>query len=807
MKRQRVLSSLCQPGGVLAVLIVAAAALAGCRQSSVPAASTALRLTDLVEQQAAESSDAPPPTIGWRFDQAPPGPGGAAASGWQVSHGVAGLAIEDGRLVGESTHELPIIWASQTTPIDPPDTLHAIEVRLKVSAGSNLYVHFESAEEPELEIVTEQSAIWPWTIGTPILAGEEMRTYRLPPMPPETNDSASIRHVMLRPTDVPGARFEIESVRLIFRREYLASIPAGLSWQGLSEVFRETLVAQTPETLELNLRLPEEPWLDLALGTVDEIPVTFRVAVAPAGASEQTVLERTVTTPDRWETVAVDLTAFGGKEVAMSLALESEREGVVGLWGSPVVRNRGTPPVLDSSGAGAPEPPLGVILIVADTLRLDHLQVAGYDRETSPNLRRMAAEGVLFKDCQAQGTWTKASFPSLITSLHPFSHGVIEFDSLLPSSAVTLAEVYRDAGYATLSLSATSFTGRFTNMHQGFEELHESTSLTGELPNKTAREFVDRLLPWLETHRDVPFFVQLHLFDPHHPYGTHGFYNTLWADAGTRQVQHQRRGKVVPLVADPLLQFVGMPNREELVRAGIDPDDFVANDKNLYDASIRATDAEIGRLFGQLRTLGLDRRTVVVFVSDHGEEFLDHGGTYHGQSVYGELSNVPLIFWGPGRVPEGAVVEPTVQTIDIMPTLLKLSRLPVPETLQGQNLLPLTELRERPAFTTKAAISHIYGPPPRDQEMLAVVMDGWKLIHNSKRPDGVPEFELYRQAEDPLQRHDVAAEEPEVVERLAQILADWRKTTEGARLKSDDEMASELSAEELQRLRSLGYIQ
>lgn len=253
--------------------------------------------------------------------------------------------------------------------------------------------------------------------------------------------------------------------------------------------------------------------------------MTFRVAVQDGG-EEKPLLERTVTSPHRWEPATVDLAAFTGRKVTLSLALEAERPGALGFWGAPAVRSHGADPARADSGpdAGSPQ---GVILVWADTLRRDHLGAYGYGRPTSPRIDRLAREGALFRDCVGQATWTKVATPTLMTSLYPSSHGVRDFSDRLPASAVTMAEVYRDAGYATLSLSSILFTGKFTNLHRGFEEVHEDTSLPDRESSKTARIYVDRLLPWLEAHRDAPFFVFLHVSDPHDPYRPPPPYDTL----------------------------------------------------------------------------------------------------------------------------------------------------------------------------------------------------------------------------------------------------------------------------------------
>src|SRR6185503_10008519 len=163
--------------------------------------------------------------------------------------------------------------------------------------------------------------------------------------------------------------------------------------------------------------------------------------------------------PHRWETAPVDLAEFGGKRVVLSLSLAAARPGTLAFWGSPTVRGRIAP----GRSKTAPRPreaPQGVILIWADTLRRDHLGLSGYPRPTTPVLDRLAAEGTVFRDCVGQASWTKVATPALMTSLYPTSHTVHDFTDRLPTSATTLASVFREAGHATVSFSSILFTGR-----------------------------------------------------------------------------------------------------------------------------------------------------------------------------------------------------------------------------------------------------------------------------------------------------------------------------------------------------------
>jgi arylsulfatase A-like enzyme len=808
-------------GWLLGAVVVAAVAACG-RAPSQPMPA-AIRLVDEFTPDmltgSTSSARAPAAPAEWRFDVAPVAEQRFPATrGVEAGPHVADLAVRDGLLVGRSTGDFPILQIERTTGLDSPDTLHAIEIRMRVSAGANMSVQTNAAERPpNLPEVQALGRRLTWPMTSPLQPGEEMHTYLVTPSQPVTG--ARIRRVLIRPVDQANATFTIESVRLIFRSEHLASVESGVSWQGLQDIYREALVARAPETLRFQLTLPPRPWLDLALGTVEDRPVTFRVAVERAdGPTEAWHIDRTITTPHRWQPAAVELERFSGQPVTLSLSIASEEEGTLGIWGAPVIRSREVVPSSQrprqSATLGAR--PKGVILIQADTLRRDHLDVYGHSRPTAPVLTRMAEEGVLFRNAISQASWTKVSTPSILTGLYPTTHGVQTLNDRLPAAATTIAEAYRAAGYATLSLSSIPFTGQYTNLHQGFEELHESASLPnrgGPLSSKTAREYVDRTIAWLEARPDTPFFIYLHVFDPHHPYEPYAPYNLLWLTAAEREEHLAQRAAASALIKDPFMKARSLPAHEEVVAAGLDPDRYVAREVAWYDGSIRAMDVEIGRLIERLDALGLGNDTLIVVTSDHGTEFFERGRFWHGQNVYAELTDVPLIAWWPGRLPGRRSVDEVVQTIDIVPTLIDVSELAPIEEVQGQSLLPFFGPEDgtgswprwlpRPAISERVPIES-NPEPPRDKVCYAVTEGPWKLIHN--QTPGYPEYELYDVVNDPLNRTDLAAQHPDVVARLAKILESWRQMATAARLRPDAETTEGLSPEQLNRLRSLGYI-
>jgi arylsulfatase A-like enzyme len=757
--------------------------------------------TAVVEGQI--SSPGEVPRTEWRFD--------ARESPWRAGVGIEGLTLRDARLSGRTTTDFPILHAERSVPAGS-DLVHAVEVRARVSKGANLRVTFLGEGRLDLGGVVAEGRRLPWPLATPVIAGDEFHTYTMTAagaaLTPRTPSFAAsdIHHVLIRPSDEAGAEFEIESVRLIFRKEHLASIPSGVGWHGFEDIFRETLVLRSPETALFDLTLSERPLFDLAIGTLEESPVTFRVEI-----DGERVFERTVTTPHRWEPASFDLEKLGGRKVGLRLSVTSESDGGLGFWGSPSIRNRGARPRRAAASRVDFDPPPGVILFLADTLRRDHLDSYGYERPTAPVLKRVASEGTLFMDDQSQASWTKVSIPSILSSLYPTTHGVRQMSDRLPASATTLAEVYRQAGYATMSFASIAFSGRGTNLHQGFEELHERGSLVlpaGQSASKTARSFNDRLLPWLREHRDVPFFVLVHVMDPHPPLEPYRPYDTLWGPPDGRAQHRVRTEKVNPFIKNPFFRQRGLPKREELDEAGVAAGAFVDQELDWYDGSIRAMDVELGRLLEALDELEIADETLLAFISDHGTEFLERGYHWHGRTVYGEITNVPLVLWGPGRIPPGTIVRETVQSIDLMPTLLEMSHLPIPEGAQGQSLVPLLlgsgEWRKRPAFQE---VQFADEGPAEAADSRAVVAEGFKLIHNLLGLPGIPEWELFDHVKDPWNRVNIAAEKPEIVKRLSILLEDWHKFAEAARLPSNEKAIEGMDSDELERLRSLGYVQ
>jgi len=806
-------------GGLFVVLLVVV--LHGC--SDRPATPPAISLVGQFSEAKVTGSpdiklDFPP--IEWRFDGASsitPEDDESASVGWSAFNEIEDLGVRDGLLQGTVVGAFPILMVAIPENAFPEDRLWAVEIKLRISAGTTLGIDTFRSKEIELDELLRGFRVYETSeYMVKLRPGTETVTYTLTEansIYSKTGAIGGLKHLTLRFIDAEGADFALESFRIIPRTEHLAGMPAGIGWHALAGVFRETLVARTPERLTWQQDLGERPWLDLAVGTPDNHPVVFTVEASSPGM-DSIVRAHTVTAGSRWEPFAVDLEALAGRKATLELSLSSDEDGHIGFWGAPAIRHRGarpavTEPTAARAALGDIEAPQGVILIVADTLRSDHLDAWGYERRTAPTVTALAAQGTRFADTISQGSWTKVSFPSLVTSLYASSHGVYDIPHTIPASVTTLTEIFRDHGYATFHTSSVMFSGKNTNLHQGVEVMHERESIDdlGDYHSKTSREFVDRLLPWLDDHAEQPFFVLLHVFDPHSPFRPMDPHDFRWIDHDA-VARHETD---LEKIDDVIEIFHELPNAEHLVEAGIDAERFLAAEKAWYDGSIRAMDFEIARLLERLDALGLRDDTLIAFVSDHGEEFLEHGNHWHGHTTYGELVNVPMVINWPGVVPAGLVIDETTQSIDLMPTLLDLARLPIPPEAQGDSLLPLMAAQGDPAqadWDRSVVFTERKQAPGEDIEgaadSFAAISDGWKLVWNVVVRDDRPEFELFDHTADPLNLVNLADAHPERVADLLGEIERWRAMAEAAKIESGPDQV-DLSPEELEQLRALGY--
>lgn len=368
---------------------------------------------------------------------------------------------------------------------------------------------------------------------------------------------------------------------------------------------------------------------------------------------------------------------------------------------------------LPTAAPGAPN----VLVIVVDTLRADHLSAYGYKRLTSPEIDRIAQEGVLFENAYSTAPWTAPSHASLLTGTFQFENKVFwskETRPFMDDRFLTLPEAVRKLGYRTAAFSGNLIW--FTRAHgfgRGFMRFDDffytptvSVSYTrfgklitsnrlfrsafgiSELGRKWAPDVNRPLIRWMKEYRDRPFFAFINYFDVHDPYSPPEPYVGKFSDL-------KRPGGRID--SD---QYDGYnPN--------LTPD-LIKEEVDAYDGAIAYLDDQIGRLFNELRELHLDKDLLVILTSDHGEAFGEHGVTQHGNSVYREEIHIPLVFWRPGRIPSGQRIELPVSNAALPSTVMDLLGTVDESPFPGRSL---RELWERPGVDVS------WTPPLSEMEL------------------------------------------------------------------------------------------
>jgi arylsulfatase A-like enzyme len=323
--------------------------------------------------------------------------------------------------------------------------------------------------------------------------------------------------------------------------------------------------------------------------------------------------------------------------------------------------------VMRGSGPSRPN----FILVSLDTLRADHLGVYGYARDTSPEIDSLANESFTFDWAFCQGPRTDYSHTSMFTSLYPTVHGV-DLTHSLAGARLTLAEYLREAGYRTAACTDGGYMRRVFGFSQGFE-CYDDFKMKG-MPRA-----VPKVLGWLDKGlADGPFFLFLHTFDIHSPYEPPKRFQGMFTDPDAKSVNTDTQA-----LSDIRSRVVDDP----LAGPGLSEDEIEFM-KGRYDEGIRWIDGWVGRLVDGLRERGLLEKTWVVILSDHGEEFTEHGTVLHGE-LYNTNIRVPLIIRPPGWPNRGCRIEHIVELIDVMPTFLDLAGIEPVDTIEGKSLVPL----------------------------------------------------------------------------------------------------------------------
>ena len=436
---------------------------------------------------------------------------------------------------------------------------------------------------------------------------------------------------------------------------------------------------------------------------------------------------------------------------------------------------------------------MNVILITIDSLRADHLSCYGYDKETAPFLCKLSQDTVFFTDAYSVGPLTRCSIPCILTGTYSsrFPDNIIKIN-YLSEKRKTLAEIFKEAGYKTAGFHNNPHLASEFNYNRGFDNFEDFEAYFYpilKLPREKGPHFIIKnirllfervfyrmsylpakeinreVLRFLKTYKDNRLFLWIHYMDVHHPY-----------------LDHKK--------------WKGNRYARKLYKKMLERPDSLSKDEinaliALYDGEISYIDFYIEELISRLKTAGLYENSLIVITSDHGDEFLDHGGFSHPPKLYEELIRVPLIIRFPHDKYKRRIIREPVSLLDLAPTMMDAAGIDINHDLHGESLIPIVENGMR--YKERAIISE-YGI-----HLFSIRKGFYKLIYD----DRTKLRELYNLKIDPKEAHNLAAKEVTILTELEKLLSDHISKIPRGQNGEEEKMYDENIK---RRLRALGYV-
>ncbi|MGH0032770.1 MAG: sulfatase [Myxococcota bacterium] len=492
-----------------------------------------------------------------------------------------------------------------------------------------------------------------------------------------------------------------------------------------------------------------------------------------------------------------DLSELGGRMARVQL-----QAGARAVWHA--LRIEGAPAVPEPRDAGVRRGRYNVLFVLFDTLRPDRTEPYGADSPRTPHLRRLAERGVVFENAFSTAPWTSPSVASMLTGVHATVHRVRgppwsgdPKAPILPVSLPYLPELLSREGWATAAVVNNPMIAPSYGFDRGFDRAdayfteRDTVVETLRTPQEQADAVWDRFVaPTVERSGDRPFFVYLHEIDPHNPYAPPPPFDTMYdpdyaGDVETFTIHHIARYNA------------GAPRSEADLR----------HVKALYQGEVTFMDAYLGRILERLSQSGLAEDTLLVFTSDHGEGFGEHGLFGHGVTLHEEMVRVPVLLSLPGVLPEGRRVTAPFQLLDLTPTLLDLLGIDAPPEMQGHSLLPWVGAQTPPSAPPRPLFFRAFFVGRFNAD--AVRYGDWKLQrHNDDLEGGTKakRYELFNLRADALEKRDRWARRPIVGHTLRQML-EWQHLQDAKIEVVVEKEAAAPDAAMLEQLRELGYVE
>ncbi len=442
--------------------------------------------------------------------------------------------------------------------------------------------------------------------------------------------------------------------------------------------------------------------------------------------------------------------------------------------------------------ADEPDERWNVVIITADTLRGDMLEVNGNSRVMTPRLNELAEEGANFSRAYTSITTTLPAHASLFSSLYARDHRVWDNWHRIPSRVTTMFEILQDEGWRTAAhINMPWLTHEISNIPQGVELIRGGDRF------RKAERTNQWVLDWLadQPEEDDPFFLWIHYIDNHTPYHAPDEYDDLYFEGGP--------GAEGPTPLKPLWRLFPADHQDsEPFHDWLDPIQSAEYVVGAYEGSVTWIDHHVGEIMDQLCELGLWENTIFVFTSDHGESLGEHELWFVHAGLFEPTVRIPLIIRVPGG-DGGLQHEDVVSIVDVMPTVLSYLELPSPEGTRGQDLRPLIEGRDDASTHGAAVFEHI------GRQLEGVVTDRYKYIRHrdsNRIYRGYPmregTIEIYDLVDDPAELNNLAPEHPELIDRMELVFGRMLEQE----LDYGESEASELDQFTLEGLEALGYI-
>ncbi len=439
-----------------------------------------------------------------------------------------------------------------------------------------------------------------------------------------------------------------------------------------------------------------------------------------------------------------------------------------------------------------------IIFIALDTLRGDQIGAGKGDQSLTPNIDRFLKDSVYFRNAYAPTSWTLPSFMSLFTALYEYHHEVGINEPLSLEKPFLVNQISRQ--FITFGYHGGMVMNSRWGYWQGFD-YYKYFPFAGSLFPRGGQSLFQKAVELLETSDFPNLFLFLHTYQVHAPYTP--------PEEFLHQLNKQPKFKKLEVINynNPAKTYVPVD------------DDMKKSFKELYQAEVLAFDAYFGEFIKRLKAMDLYDNTMIVFMSDHGEEFFEHKGWAHSHSLYEELIKVPIIIKFPGSRYKNSEINDPVGIIDIMPTILSFYNIQyTAEGLDGKDLMPLVAggQKRSPAYVVSSISTGRYfeAIPPK----IAILFDNYKLIYNHPfshqdlaffkdytPPPELPKFELYDLVNDPDEKHNIAQTHREPGKKMMPVLLDIVKKVK-QKMAARGKKNTPLDKEVEEQLKSLGYL-